>query len=133
MNAMTGNTPDLEEEEQPLDPAVERIRRKMIRLLIVSIGIMVVGLMTVFGAIIYKVNNREAPQEQTAATGMSVIPVPESANYIGKIDIPDGAKITSSSMSGTQILLHLTLSDGSQKLWLYDVPTGRQFGSIDIE
>jgi len=43
------------DEEQPLDPAMERVRRKMVRLMVISIGIMMVGLMAVLGAIVYKI------------------------------------------------------------------------------
>jgi hypothetical protein len=46
------NEDDLE--EKPLDPEMEKVRRKMVRLLAVSIGIMFIGLMTVLGAIVYK-------------------------------------------------------------------------------
>src|SRR5690606_39955979 len=46
-------------DEKPLDPAVERVRRKMMRLMLVSIGIMMVGLMAVVGAIVYKLGSSE--------------------------------------------------------------------------
>lgn len=121
------------EEEEPLDPATERVRRKMVRLLIVSIGIMVIGLMAVFGAIIYKIGEKPKNKSISTDLGQSSLAVPDSANYIGMIDIPDGATVTSTSLHGSQILLHLNLADGSQKLWLYDIPSGRQFGSIDIK
>ena len=39
----------------PLDPAAERLRRKLVRLLFVSGGIMMLGLIAVFAAIVYKV------------------------------------------------------------------------------
>ena len=129
MNAFTGNPPG--EEEEPLDPAVEKIRRRMARLMVISIGIMVVGLGAVFTAIFFKLNQ---PDETTKdAVASSPIPVPQSANYIGKIELPDGAEIISTSISGSQVLLHIRLTGGEEKLWLYDVPTGRQFGSIEIE
>ena len=131
MNAFTPN-PQLEEEE-PLDPATERVRRKMVRLLIVSIGIMVVGLMSVFGAIIYKIGEKQDDSETVIPAVQTELIVPNSANYIGEIDIPDGANILSTSLNGSHILLHLKLVDGSQKLWLYDIPSGRQFGIIDVK
>ena len=42
--------------EAPLDPAAARLRRKLVRLLFVSGGIMMLGLIAVFGAIVYKLN-----------------------------------------------------------------------------
>ena len=38
---------DTEEEEPPLDPAAERLRRKLVRLVMVSGGIMMLGLIAV--------------------------------------------------------------------------------------
>ena len=43
------------EDEKPLDPALEKVRRKMIRLQIVSGCVLFVSLMAVFGAVVYKV------------------------------------------------------------------------------
>ena len=39
---MTTRTED--DNEKPLDPATEKVRRKMVRLLAVSIGVMMMGL-----------------------------------------------------------------------------------------
>ena len=44
------------EDEAPLDPAAARLRRKLVRLLFVSGGIMMLGLIAVFAAIVYKLN-----------------------------------------------------------------------------
>lgn len=131
MNAFTGNPPG--DEEEPLDPAVEKIRRRMARLMVISIGIMVVGLGAVFTAIFLKLNQATEGETTIATSAASPIPVPESANYIGKITLPAGAVIMSTSLSGSQVLLRLKLAAGEEKLWLYDIPTGRHFGSIDIE
>ena len=46
------------EDEAPLDPAAERLRRKLVRLLFVSGGIMMLGFIAVFAAIVYKLNER---------------------------------------------------------------------------
>ena len=48
------NDDDLD--EKPLDPEMEKVRRKMVRLLAVSIGVMFIGLMAVLGAIVYKIH-----------------------------------------------------------------------------
>ena len=53
------NEDDLD--EKPLDPEMEKVRRKMVRLLAVSIGIMFIGLMTVLGAIVYKFTSSDDP------------------------------------------------------------------------
>ena len=63
--------PDPEEQEEPLDPAMERIRRKMVLLQLVSGGILFVCFMAVLAAVVYKVAQRpdEAP---VAASGFAV-------------------------------------------------------------
>ncbi|MDK1478005.1 hypothetical protein QN226_04685, partial [Sinorhizobium sp. 6-117] len=56
---MTAIEPD-EQEEKPLDPAMENVRRKMVRLQLVSAGVMLVMLMAVLGTIVYKVNRQNS-------------------------------------------------------------------------
>ena len=46
------------DDDAPLDPAAERLRRKLVRLLLVSGGIMMLGLIAVFAAIVYKLSER---------------------------------------------------------------------------
>ena len=60
------NDDDLD--EKPLDPEMEKVRRKMVRLLAVSIGIMFIGLVTVLGALVYKFTR----SDDSAATGAQV-------------------------------------------------------------
>ncbi len=51
-----------EQDEKPLDPVLERVRRKMIRLQLVSAGVMVVALMAVLIAIVYKGHRANEPR-----------------------------------------------------------------------
>lgn len=48
------------DEEGELDPAMERVRRKLVRLLIFSTGIMVLGLAAVVVGIFYRVSQMDA-------------------------------------------------------------------------
>ena len=59
--------PDPEEQEEPLDPAMERIRRKMVLLQLVSGGILFVCFMAVLAAVVYKVS-REPETAPVAST-----------------------------------------------------------------
>jgi hypothetical protein len=110
-----------EDEDKPLDPAMEKVRRKMVRLLVISIGIMMAGVMALLFAIVYKINNKS-----TAPAVSSNVSVPQGSDEItGTIALPDGAQINSHSLSGNQILLDLTLADGSRELALFDMGQGR--------
>ena len=126
------NNPSTPIEEKPLDPAVERVRKRMLRMMIISVGIMLIGLMAVLGAIVYKLGQygeEDIPQAASSAP----LQIPESTNISGQIDIPDGASILSATKDGQQILLTLKLADGKQQLWLYDITNNRQFAIIDIK
>ena len=48
--------------EKPLDPAMERVRRRLARLMVVSIGVMLVGLMAVLAAVVYKSSDSGSPE-----------------------------------------------------------------------
>ena len=56
-----------DQEDKPLDPVMENVRRKMMRLQLVSGGIMLLMFMAVLAAIVYKINTRDG-KPQTAAT-----------------------------------------------------------------
>ncbi|MBL4598600.1 MAG: fimbrial protein [Rhizobiaceae bacterium] len=120
------------DEEKPLDPAVERVRKRMLRMMIVSVGVMLIGLMAVLGAIVYKLG-QYGNDDTTEVASSAALQIPESTNISGQIDIPDGASILSATKDGQQILLTLKLADGKQQLWLYDIATNRQFAIIEIK
>ncbi len=110
-----------EEDDKPLDPAMEKVRRKMIRLLVVSIGIMMAGVMALLFAIVYKMNNR-APAPVAAST----LVVPQGTDEItGTIALPEGAQINSHSFSGTQILIDIVNADGKREMVIFDRSQGR--------
>ena len=103
--AVNQNDPD----EEPLEPKVEAIRVKMMRLLVVSGGIMMLGLMAVVISIVYKIN-----QGSEQATGQSVEPV------TGEIALPSGARILSTALSGSRMMFTIEQDDGSREVLVYD-------------
>jgi hypothetical protein len=126
---MANINPDLDGEEQPLDPAMERVRRKMIRLLAVSIGIMVIGLMAVLAAIVYKINQ---PVREVAAPIRSQIPgQPLGAALTGEsITLDAGTRILSHNLSDNTLSLETRLADGTRQILVYDVATKRVVARI---
>ncbi len=91
-------------EDEPLDPKVEAIRKKMVRLLLVSGAIMMIGLMTVLIAIVYKLNESSAP-----AVAKS-----------GAVSVPSGSEIISTAMGDGKIMLTVRNSDGKTSLMIFD-------------
>ncbi len=105
-----------EEDEKPLDPAMEKVRRKMIRLLAVSIGVMMAGVMAVLFAIVYKMNSRASTtiEEASGATGGGLV-------ASGEIVLPAGAYLNGQSFSGGQLALDVTLQGGAREIQIFDI------------
>ena len=99
-----------QQEEEPLDPAVEAIRVKMVRLLAISGGIMMLGLMAVLVSIVYKVTQDSEPKAK-----------PVAANTINEVVVPAGSQIMASSQSDGRLMLTLKLADGSTRIQMHDL------------
>ncbi|KRB61998.1 hypothetical protein ASE04_20565 [Rhizobium sp. Root708] len=125
---MTNIQPEDEQEEKPLDPAMESVRRKMIRLQIVSGVIMFVSLMAVFGAVVYK--TMRAPAKEAVAVSSSAVPAdgPISATA----NLPSGFIIQSSSLSAGQIMFFGSTADGVMKALVFDIKAGRIVADVTI-
>ncbi len=102
-------------QDEPLDPKVEAIRRKMVRLLMVSGAIMMIGLMTVLIAIVYKLNATEATAP--AATG--------------QLSLPAGSQILSTSLSDDRIAITVKLSSGNRVIYIHGLD-GRRISQLSI-
>jgi hypothetical protein len=126
---MANINPDIDGDEQPLDPAMERVRRKMIRLLAVSIGIMVIGLMAVLAAIVYKIS-QPVPEAVTAAR--SEVPGQSlGAALTGEaITLDPGTRILSHNLANSTLSLETRLADGTRQILLYDIATKRVVARI---
>lgn len=124
---MTAIEPD-DQEEKPLDPAMESVRRKMVRLQIVSGAIMFVSLMAVFGAVVYK--TMREPKE-TASTS-AVSGVPSDAPLAATLSLPLGFKVQSTSFSAGQILFYGEAVDGKRKALVFDLKTGRTVADVTV-
>jgi len=107
-------------EDAPLDPAQERLRRKLVRLLFVSGAIMMLGLIAVFAAIVYKVSEGR----QTAAAPAPALSA--AAPVSGPIAIPAGYRLTGTALDGGRALLTLEGPDGATLILLVDLATGAE-------
>lgn len=122
--------PQLNDDEKPLDPAVERVRRKLLRFMIINLVILFVAFAVVIGAFVYKSSlapKRPAEQEAQARP-------PSGADAVtGTIAIPAGARIVSQTLSGKEALFSLELADGSRSFLLYDLEAGRSIGTYAVK
>ncbi|ODT21068.1 MAG: fimbrial protein [Kaistia sp. SCN 65-12] len=118
-----------EEDEKPLDPAVERVRKKLVRFAVINIGLLLVAVMAVAGALVYK---SRTTQTAVPAVGGD-IPAPAGGVLSGDIVLPAGAKIVSQSISGGRISLDAELADGSRTIFVYDLAERRIIGQFAVK
>ena len=109
------------EDEPPLDPVLENVRRKLVRRMAWSLGIMMIGLMAVLGAIVYKIS---APEGSTDILSQDKGVV---------IDIPDGGKIVSTSASDDHLLITVEVTEGRYELLSVDRNTGTVLATIKLD
>jgi hypothetical protein len=114
---------DDSEDLAPLDPAAARLRKKLVRLLFVSGGIMILGLIAVFAAIVYKLN------ESGAGRGSRISP---AAPIEGRVVIPAGQRIVATALDGDRALLTLSGPDGGTSFLLVDLATGAVIGRYSV-
>jgi hypothetical protein len=118
-----------DDEEKPLDPAVERVRRKLVRFVAINLGLLFIALMAVVGALVYKSLNA-TPTAASGEAGMEALSPEGVAD--GQIPLPAGAKVTSQSLSGNRISLSLELPGGGRAIYLYDVAERRLVGRFSV-
>ena len=118
-----------EQEEKPLDPVMENVRRKMVRLQLISGGIMLVMFMAVLAAIVYKLTADEGNTQTVASAPLAV---PSDGPLTGSVALPDGFVVSAVSYSDGQVLFYGIFSDGRRKAIAYDIASGRIAADIDI-
>jgi len=117
-------------DEEPLDPQVEKVRKKMVRLLAVSIGVMMIGVMAVLFAIVYKFTRPTTPnavRQPSLNTG-----VPVDAPLIDHIKLPPGFQVASVSIDGGKVAFFGVGSDSQSRILMFDATTGNRIGTIEI-
>jgi hypothetical protein len=117
-----------DEEDKPLDPAVEKVRRKLVRFVAINLGLLFVALIAVAIAIVYK-SRSEAPATPPVA---SDIPVPPGAALEGEIPLPVGSRIVSQSLSGSRLSLDVEAAGGGRTIILYDLAERRIIGRFAV-
>ncbi|WP_192259323.1 fimbrial protein [Mesorhizobium caraganae] len=120
--------PVAHEEEKPLDPEIEKVRGRLIRFMAINLGLLLLALMVVIAAIVYK--SRKAPP--TAPPLANDIPVPPGEPLAADIVLPVGAKVISQALSGNRISIDAELADGSRTIFVYDIAERRIIGRFAI-
>lgn len=123
---MTQPTID-DEDEKPLDPAVEKVRRKLVRFVVINLGLLFAALMAVVAALVYKSMTVPAP---AVDAGIEIASPADALE--GDIRIPAGARIVSQSLSGNRLALSLEMTDGARAIYIYDLAARRIVGRYAV-
>lgn len=114
------NVDENDVDEKPLDPEVEKVRRKMVRLLAVSIGIMFIGVMAVLGAIVYRLANDPAEGDPSQIAS-------------GEISLPAGFTVENVALDGSRVLFYgADGNDGTRRALIFDTASGTLAADITV-
>ncbi len=119
-----------EQDDKPLDPAMEKVRRKMIRLQIVSGLVMFISLMAVFGAVVYKAMGPSKTATPTASQSMQV---PSDQPVSATASLPQGFTIENISFANGDMLFYGRLANGTRKALVFNVQTRRFVADVTID
>lgn len=126
---MTHIEPDAQKDE-PLDPAMESVRRKMIRLQIVSGSVMFISLMAVFGAVVYKA---VGPSKSAPADTTETMVVPSDGPVAATASLPEGFTIENVSFASGDMLFYGRLANGTRKALVFNVAARRFIADVTID
>ena len=118
-----------EKQEEPLDPAMERVRIKLRRLLFWSTLIMVLGLTAVFAAILYKIKQSD---ESVADTYRVPAVVTDADLRRASYTLPAGARITGTALDGNTLAVTYNVEGGVGGVLLIDVPSWQVFSVMTL-
>ena len=118
-------------DEQPLDPEVEKVRRKMVRLLAVSIGIMFIGVMAVLVAIVYRISETDEAEVAMPSSGDTIFPA-EGAVATAEATLPAGFTVSTVSLDGSRILFFGMSGEGASMAYVFDIVEDRIVAEISI-
>lgn len=99
------------------------------RFVAINLGLLLVALMAVVGAIVYKARNTPSPG---IAAPASDIPVPAGSVLESDIPLPAGARIVSQSLSGNRLALDIELPGGARAIHIYDIAERRIVGRFTV-
>jgi len=126
-------------DEPPLDPAVERVRKKLMRLMLSTIVVTFVLLLAVLVAIFYKII---APSQKTHTSvqeslpnqtnNSSAVAVGNEEPILRQLHIDSHSRVISTNISGNRILLAVARADGKKQLIIYDFKLGETIAVISL-
>ncbi|WP_182087090.1 hypothetical protein [Aureimonas sp. ME7] len=106
----------------PQDPAFEKVRRKMVRLLALSIAVLFVGLIAVLSAVVYRSGGRGSDAEAPTTPVAALLPIPLG----GRVTLATG-------ISPDRALVVVDAPEGFQELVVFNPSTGTLISRIRLD
>jgi hypothetical protein len=114
------NSADTDHEDKPLDPAVERVQKKLRRLILVAGLTLGIGLIAIFAGIIYRVSTLDGKAR------------PANPSAVAAAAIPEGARLVSTTPAGPNLVLTYE-HPGGTTLVLIDAARLQVIGRLDLK
>lgn len=118
-------------EDKPLDPVMEGVRRKMVKLQLISGGIMAVLFLAVLVSIVYKLTRDEGGAQPVATTAQPFA-VPSDQPISLTANLPAGFRVVQTSLSGSQMLIYGETAEGARKAFVFDLSLGRIIADVTL-
>lgn len=117
-------------QDLPLDPAVERVRKKLMRLMIISIAITLILMLAVLFGVVYKIIVTGSSPKQTELFS-SHNKSKEVVHHT--LSLPKNTQILSQSLSEHNIVLKILTSDGQIKFMIYNYHSGALIAVLSVD
>jgi hypothetical protein len=98
-------------------------------LIVIGMGVLAYGIMLKFGE--WQARNESEAPPATVDMGSPTVSEPWAGNL--KVSIPAGAKVVETIVGEGQLIARVSLPDGSQRYMIFDLSTGKQIGSIELQ
>jgi hypothetical protein len=117
--------PALDDDDRPPDPAALRLQARLRRLMLISGLTLGLGLVAVFGAILYRIATLDA-------TGKGPSPGAAAPNLsLSGLGLPPGARLVSTALDGDRMALTYDVGDGTTTV-IVDMRSGAVIGRLAI-
>ena len=128
-------TNQIDDEEAPLDPVMERVRKKMIRLLVISMGTIFISLMVVVYTIVYKINTLPEDPEDEMTNSPQVQTSYNAADFKETVEVnaPVGAELFSSQLEGNLLILQFRLPNKQNQIRIVDLLSGDVVSTVSVK
>ncbi|WP_246054704.1 hypothetical protein [Bartonella massiliensis] len=116
-------------QDLPLDPAVERVRKKLMGLMMVSVLITLFLILVVLFLIVYKVTTGSTAKQTELSSSHNKDP--HVIHHT--LSLPKQTQVLSQSLSEDNIVLQVLTPNGQTKLMIYNYRTGALIAVLSIE